>query len=336
MTTATPEPPAAARPRTHGPRTSGPRPAPARAAGPRPGPRAAGQQRRQARTAAAFIAPFAVLFAGMYLAPIGYTVYQSLFRVHHSGLGLSAPTTVFAGLSNYGTALDDPAFRGSLLRVLLIGIVQVPVMLVLALVLALLLDARTTLFKRFFRLAFFLPYALPGVIGAIMWSYLVAPGLSPITAAAHHLGLQLNLTSNALLAPTIGNMLTWGWTGYNMLIIYSALQAIPAELSEAAKMDGCSPLRIAWHIKIPMVRPALVLTTVFSVIGTAQLYNEPAILHNVAPNLSSDYTPIFAAYDQINANNFNAAAAESVILAVLAFALSFGFLKFMQRRGEAL
>jgi multiple sugar transport system permease protein len=284
--------------------------------------------RRRARTAAAFIAPFAVLFSGMYLAPIGYTVYQSLFRVHHSGLGLSAPTTVFA--------LGDPAFRGSLLRVLLIGIVQVPVMLLLALVLALLLDARSTLFKRFFRLAFFLPYALPGVIGAIMWSYLVAPGLSPITAAAHDFGLHLDLTSNALLAPTIGNMLTWGWTGYNMLIIYSALQAIPGELSEAATMDGCSPLRIAWHVKIPMVRPALVLTTVFSVIGTAQLYNEPAILHNVAPNLSSDYTPIFAAYDQINADNFNAAAAESVILAVLAFVLSFGFLKFMQRRGEAL
>jgi multiple sugar transport system permease protein len=285
--------------------------------------------RRRARTAAAFIAPFAVLFSGMYLAPIGYTVYQSLFRVHHSGLGLSAPTTVFAGLDNYATALGDPAFRGSLLRVLLIGIVQVPV-------LALLLDARSTLFKRFFRLAFFLPYALPGVIGAIMWSYLVAPGLSPITAAAHDFGLHLDLTSNALLAPTIGNMLTWGWTGYNMLIIYSALQAIPPELSEAARMDGCSPLRIAWHIKVPMVRPALVLTTVFSVIGTAQLYNEPAILHNVAPNLSSDYTPIFAAYDQINADNFNAAAAESVILAVLAFVLSFGFLKFMQRRGEAL
>jgi len=325
MTTATPEPPAAVRPRAG-------RPAPPPAAGP-------GRPRRlhrQARTAAAFIAPFTVLFTGMYLAPIGYTVYQSLFRVHHSGLGLSAPSTVFAGLGNYTAALGDPAFRGSLLRVLLIGIVQVPVMLLLALALALLLDARSTLFKRFFRLAFFLPYALPGVIGAIMWSYLVAPGLSPITAAAHHLGLHLDLTSDTLLAPTIGNMLTWGWTGYNMLIIYSALQAIPAELSEAATMDGCSPLRIAWHVKVPMVRPALVLTTVFSVIGTAQLYNEPAILHNVAPNLSSDYTPIFAAYDQINANNFNAAAAESVILAVLAFALSFGFLKFMQRRGEAL
>ncbi|MBY8889052.1 sugar ABC transporter permease [Streptomyces sp. PTM05] len=272
----------------------------------------------------------------MYLAPIGYTVYQSLFQEHRSGLGLSAPTKVFAGLANYRAALDDSGFRGSLLRVLLIGVVQVPVMLALSLTLALLLDARRTLFKRFFRLAFFLPYALPGVIGALMWSFLVAPGLSPITAAAHHVGLHLDLTSNSLLAPTIGNMLTWGWTGYNMLIIYSALQAIPPELSEAATMDGCSAFGIAWRIKIPLVRPALVLTTVFSIIGTAQLYNEPAILHNVAPNLSSDYTPIFAAYDAVDAGNFDYAATESVILALLAFVLSFGFLRLVQRRGAAL
>ncbi|MEZ0090363.1 carbohydrate ABC transporter permease [Streptacidiphilus sp. EB129] len=291
--------------------------------------------RRRSRTVALFLTPFAVLFAAVYLAPIGYTVYQSLFRQHHDGLGLSAPTQVFAGFANYTAALGDPAFRGSLLRVLLIGVVQVPLMLLFSLALALLLDARTTLFKRFFRLAFFLPYALPGVVGAIMWSYLVAPGLSPITAAAHHLGLHLDLTSNAMLAPTIGNMLTWGWTGYNMLIIYSALQAIPAELSEAATMDGCSAFGVAWRIKVPLVRPALVLTTVFSIIGTAQLYNEPAILQHVASNLNSSYTPIFAAYDAVDNNDFNTAATESVILAVLAFVLSFGFLKLVQRRGDA-
>ncbi|MFJ7249361.1 carbohydrate ABC transporter permease [Kitasatospora sp. NPDC098652] len=292
--------------------------------------------RHRARTVALFLGPFLLLFTALYLAPIGYTLYQSLFRMHRSGLGLSAPTQAFAGLGNYATALGDPAFRGSLLRVLLIGVVQVPVMLLLALVLALLLDAGSTMFKRFFRLAFFLPYALPGVVGAIMWSYLVAPGLSPITAAAHHLGLDLNLTSDGMLGATIGNMLTWGWTGYNMLIIHSALQAIPAELGEAARMDGCSAFGIAWRIKVPMIRPALVLTTVFSIIGTAQLYNEPAILHNVAPNLSSSYTPIYAAYNAVDANDFNLAATESVVLAVLAFALSFGFLKLVQRRGEAL
>ncbi|WP_104820523.1 carbohydrate ABC transporter permease [Kitasatospora sp. MMS16-BH015] len=291
---------------------------------------------RRARTAAAFLLPFAVLFALCYLAPIGWTVYQSLFKPHRDGLGLTPPTQTFAGLANYADALHDADFRGSLLRVLLIGVVQVPLMLGLALLLALLLDARSTLFKRFFRLAFFLPYALPGVVGALMWSYLVAPGLSPITAAAHTLGLHLDLTSDAMLAPTVGNMLTWAWTGYNMLIIHSALQAIPPELAEAARMDGCSAWRIAWHVKVPIVRPALVLTTVFSIIGTAQLYNEPAVLQHVAPNLSSSYTPIFAAYHAVDDNNFGYAATESVILALLAFVLSFGFLRLVQRKGAAL
>jgi multiple sugar transport system permease protein len=290
-------------------------------------------RRRSRRTALYFLAPFAVLFLGVYVAPIVYTVDQSLYKLHHSGLGLSAPTKTFAALGNYADAFHDAAFRGSLLRVLLIGVVQVPVMLGLALLLALLLDAKSTLFKRFFRLAYFLPYALPGVIGALMWSYLVAPGLSPITALARHLGWSLSLTSNTMLAPTIGNMLTWGWTGYNMLIIYSALQAIPPELPEAATVDGCSAWRFAWHVKIPMVRPALVLTTVFSIIGTAQLYNEPATLQAVAPNLGSTYTPIFAAYDSVANNDFPYAAAESVILALLALVLSFGFLRLVQRRG---
>ncbi|WP_042405093.1 carbohydrate ABC transporter permease [Streptacidiphilus carbonis] len=300
------------------------------------GPATSPHKRRQARTAAAFLLPFAALFAVAYAAPIGYTLYQSLFKMHRDGLGLSAPTKAFAGLGNYSDALHDPVFRGALLRVLLIGAVQVPVMLGLALGLALLLDAKGTLFKRFFRLAFFLPYALPGVVGALMWSYLVAPGLSPITSAAHAVGVHLDLTSGPMLAPTIGNMLTWGWTGYNMLIIYSALQAIPPELAEAARMDGCSAWGIAWHVKIPIVRPALVLTTVFSIIGTAQLYNEPAVLQHVAPNLSSNYTPIFAAYNAVNDNNFGYAATESVVLAALAFVLSFGFLKLVQRRGAAL
>ncbi|MGW6056699.1 carbohydrate ABC transporter permease [Streptomyces sp. NPDC055189] len=321
------------------PAAAAPAPAAARAAAPPAaarGGRPSRHGRRRARTARLFLLPFAALFAGLYLAPIGYTLYQSLYEQQRSGLGLTEPTTSFAGLGNYLTALGDEAFRGSLLRVLLIGAVQVPVMLGLSLGLALLLDARQTLFKRFFRLAYFLPYALPGVIGAIMWSFLVAPRLSPISAAAGSLGIDLDLTTDGMLAPVIGNMLTWGWTGYNMLIIYAALQAIPAELSEAARMDGCSAFAIAWRIKVPMVRPALVLTTVFSIIGTAQLYNEPAILHNVAPNLPSDYTPISAAYSAINAGDFNYAATQSVILALLTLVLSFGFLKFVQRRGAAL
>ncbi len=289
--------------------------------------------RRHTRSAVLFLAPFGVLFTAMMLAPIGYALYQSFFKLERSGLGLAPPTTVFAGLDNYVTALHDSRFMSSFLRIFVLGTVQVPVMLGLALLLALLLDSRAAVFKRTFRQIYFLPYALPGVIAAIMWSFLYEPSISPFTSALRHVGLEVNFLSDNLVLASTGNMITWAWTGFNMLIIYSALQAIPEELTEAAVMDGCSGWRVAWHVKIPAVRPALILTTVFSIIGTAQLYNEPAILNRVAPTVSSTYTPILAAKQSADINNYNYAATQSIILAVLTFVLSFGFLKFTQRKG---
>lgn len=287
---------------------------------------------RRAISAVGFLLPFGVLFAGLMIAPICYALYQSFFQLHRNGLGLSAPTASFAGLGNYVTALKDSVFTSSILRVLLLGIVQVPVMLLLALILALLLDARSTRFKRAFRLVYFLPYALPGVIAAIMWSFLYAPGVSPYASAIAHFGLHVNFLSGHMVIFSIGNMITWAWTGYNMLIIYSGLQAIPPELTEAAHMDGCRGWRLAWHVKIPLVRPALVLTTVFSIIGTTQLYNEPSILYRVAPTVTSSYTPILAAQHSADINNYNYSAAQSIILAVVTCVLSFGFLRFTQRK----
>ncbi|MFF0425412.1 carbohydrate ABC transporter permease [Streptomyces sp. NPDC004520] len=87
-------------------------------------------------------------------------------------------------------------------------------------------------------------------------------------------------------------MITWGWTGYNMLIIYSALQTIPAEVTEAAALDGCTGWRLARAVKTPLVRPALVLTTVFSTIGTAQLCTEPTVLVGARPGVDPRLSPV--------------------------------------------
>jgi multiple sugar transport system permease protein len=139
-----------------------------------------------------------------------------------------------------------------------------------------------------------------------------------------------------MLPYSIGNIMTWAWTGYNMLIIYSALRAIPTDVIEAARVDGCGEWRLAFTIKAPMVRPALVMTSVFSIIGTAQLYNEPVVLQHVAANLPSDYTPIMAAQQAVANNDYNYAGAQSIILAALVGALSFGFLRLAARRGTVL
>ena len=284
-----------------------------------------------------FLAPFGVLFTLFYLLPIGYAIYQSLLKVHVSGLGLGPGSTVteFAGLSNYTQVFTDPSFLQGVARVLLFGAVQIPVMLIFATLLALLLDSVTIRFRRFFRLAFFLPYGIPGVIAAILWSFLYLPGLSPVVAALHGMGFgTVNFLGSTSALWSIANIVTWEYTGYNMLIIYAALQAVPGELYEAGRIDGASEWTVSTRIKLPMVRGALVLTAVFSIIGTLQLFSEPQVLRAITSNISSTYTPNLLAYTEaFTANNPNYAAAVAVVLAVGTFILSFGFLRLVQRHG---
>ncbi|HLJ34780.1 MAG TPA: sugar ABC transporter permease [Ktedonobacteraceae bacterium] len=291
-------------------------------------------RRRRGLTPYLFLLPFGLLFLLFFIAPILYAIYQSLFRSQRSGLGLGAATIGFNGLNNYLQVIHDPDFYTGVGRVLLYGIVQVPIMLGLALLLALLLDSTVVRFKSFFRLALFVPYAIPGLIAALLWGYLYDPGLSPIVKGISTLGLGAPdfLGPNTVLW-SIANIATWAWTGYNMLIIFAALQAIPTEIYESARIDGASGWHIAWHIKIPLAAPALILTCIFSIIGTLQLFNEPQVLSTISNNISTSYTPnLYAYYTAFSNNNYYYAAAISVVLALVTCVLSFGFLRITQRQ----
>ena len=276
-----------------------------------------------------FILPFGVLFLLFFLIPIVYAFYQSVFRFQRTGLGLSGAKVGFSGLNNYVSVFSDAKFYSSIGRMLLYGVVQVPIMLVLALALALLLDSAVVRFKPFFRLAFFVPYAVPGIIAALLWGYLYDPALSPIVKGLQTLNLPApDFLGYSTVLWSIANIAIWAWTGYNMLIIFAALQAIPGEIYESARMDGCSGLYIAWYIKIPLVAPALVLTGVFSIIGTLQLFAEPQVLQAISNNISTSFTPVLYAYNAAFAyNNYYYAAALSVVLALVTFVFSFGFLR---------
>jgi multiple sugar transport system permease protein len=119
-----------------------------------------------------------------------------------------------------------------------------------------------------------------------------------------------------------------------MLIIYAALQAVPGDLRSAALVDGANERQFAWHVKLPLIRPALVLTIVFSIIGSLQLFNEPAILQQIAPRtIHSAYTPNLYAYNLAFVNQeYNYSAAVSFVLGIVVFILSYGFMIRANRR----
>ena len=218
------------------------------------------------------------------LGPVILAVVQSFTRINRAGLfGEKGVTGDFAGFANYAQALSDSNFLSAIGRVLLFGVVQVPVMTVFATILALLLESASARWPSFFRAAYFLPYGIPGVIATILWSFLYVPGLSPIIDIGKLVGLDIDFLGPNAVLWSIANIVTWTYTGYNMLIIIAQLKSIPSEIYEAAKVDGASPLRIAASIQLPLIRPALILSVVFSIIGTLQLFVEPLVLqHGVA------------------------------------------------------
>lgn len=295
-------------------------------------------QRSASRTRAlipwGFLAPFLALFVLCFVLPILYAVHQSFLQVRRHGLfGEEGRETVFAGFDNYALALGQDTFVDSIVRVLLFGVVQVPVMLGFALVLALLLESASALWPGLFRAVYFMPYGVPGVVASLLWGYLYTPGLSPIIDVAGLVGLEPDLLGPDTVLWSIANIITWLFIGYNMLILIAQLKTVPAELYESARIDGAGPLQIAWRIQIPLIRPALVLTTVFSIIGTLQLFAEPQIISKFTVNIDSAYTPNMAAYTSaFTGNDYNVAAAQSVIVALTAFVLSFGLLRSVNRK----
>lgn len=292
--------------------------------------------RSQRWKGAAFTVPFQLGFVFLYLIPIGYAVYQSLYREHQSGLGLGGATEQFSGLANYRQGLTDSAFLHSVLRVLLFACVQIPVMLLISLLLALFLDALSSRVAGRFRILLLVPYMIPGVVAAIVWINLYSPDVGPLTPLGKVFGLTWNFFAPSMVWPSIGNLLTWHGIGYNMVIIYSALQAVPRELFEAARLDGASEPRIALSIKVPYVRGALVLTGMLSIIQMLQIFNEPALFRNVTPQTVGDsFTPIMVIYNQaFNAGNYHYAAALSVLLALILGVASFLFYRLTAREAD--
>ncbi|MEV6104505.1 sugar ABC transporter permease [Streptomyces sp. NPDC051940] len=279
----------------------------------------------------AFLLPAGALFVLFFALPIGYAIYLSLRKVEVKGLGLGkgSRSETWAGLSNYSAAFHDSELLHGALRVLGYGLIVIPVMLGLALVFALMLDAERVRGASFSRLVIFLPYAIPGVVAATLWGFLYLPDVSPLHWALRELGLpEPDLLDGGPLYLALSNIAVWGGTGFNMIVIYTALRAIPAEVYEAARLDGCSQLQTALRIKIPMVAPSLVLTFFFSVIATLQVFNEPMTIKPLTNAMSTTWSPLMKVYSDAFVNgDIYSAAASAVLIALVTLVLSFTFLK---------
>ncbi|GLW03114.1 carbohydrate ABC transporter permease [Streptomyces lavendulae] len=294
-----------------------PLPAPAKAVSP---PRSRSRGRRNALVGWGFAGPFAAVFTLVFLAPIGYAFYLSLMRDRLIG------GTSFVGAGNYAQALSDARFWEGAARVGLFLLVQVPLMLGIALLVALAIDGGRLYGKAFFRVAVFLPYAVPAVVASLMWGFIYGARFGLVGNLNDVFGLALpDPLSPSLVLASIGNVVTWEFVGYNTLIFYAALKVVPRSLYEAAAIDGAGEWRIVTAIKLPAIRSAVVIAAIFSIIGSFQLFNEPDIMQNLAPNaITSDYTPNLYTYSLAFAGQqHNYAATVAIVMGVFTAVIAY-------------
>ncbi len=267
-----------------------------------------------------FMWPFAVVFVFVFIVPIVYAVYISFFKKQMIG------GTKFVGFENYARLLGDGQFWSSVGRVALFTCVQVPIMLCLSALMALALDSMKLHGTRFFRISTFLPYAVPAVVSTLIWGFVYGAKYGLVGSLNDFLGTDIDVLAPSVLLASIGNIVTWEFTGYNMLIFYSSLSTIPHSLYEAASIDGASEWQIVKSIKLPELRGSLAITVIFSIIGSFQLFNEPSILQNMVPcnAITTYYTPNMYAYNlSFSGNQSNYAAALAIVMAVITMAIAY-------------
>jgi len=276
------------------------------------------------------VAPFLALFAVFFVAPLAYSLVLSL---------KAGGTGQFAGLLNFRSVLSDGEYWGGVQRMVYFGVIQVTAMIGLGLILALYLDSRYCVGRRVFALIYFLPYAVPGVIAAIMWAFLLEPDLDSTLNVPHDLGLTsgpVQPLDYRLALYAIMLIVTWEFAGYNMTILLTSLTSVPRTIIEAARIDGSSELGIALRIKFPLIRRTVVFTVILSIIGTLQLFNEPVLLNDIA-SIGTSYTPNQIIYNTaFTFGNESLAAAQSLVLAVITIVATVAFYGIVRRRADPL
>lgn len=237
---------------------------------------------RQQGAGLAFVSPYFLVFAVFGLFPLVYTAWVSMHE-----WTLLAGKVEFIGLANYRELFGDSSFWRALVNTFGIFLLATIPQLVLATVLAQMLNTQLRA-RTLWRMGVLLPnvasVAAVGIIFGLIFArdYGIANwmlglvGIDTIDWRAHRWSSWI----------AIATMVDWRWTGYNALILLAALQSVPKELYEAAKIDGASAWRQFWSITVPMLRPTLIFVTIVATIGGIQLFTEP-LLFNPGANAIS-------------------------------------------------
>ena len=279
-----------------------------------------------------YLAPATILIFIMSFWPIIQAVITSFKTGSSANMQWANPFAY-----NYTRMFQDAVFKRSIGNTFLYLIIEVPIMLVLAILLAQLLNNKHLKFKGFFRTCVFLPCATSLVSYALIFKSLFATQglINTILVKLGILESNFNFLGTGWSAKIIIIVaLIWRWTGYNMVFFLAGLQNIEYSVYEAAKIDGASGWRTFWSITVPLLRPTIVMTTIMSINGTLQLFDESVNLTKGGPanaTITMSHYIYNGSFGE-GVANFGYASAMSVVVFIMVAILAFINLKVGDKR----
>ncbi len=309
-------------------------PAPQRDAGPN-GWGVDRRRRRRPRSSAwveaSMVVPALVVFVGLLVVPVGYAVFYSF--TDYNGFPTQTPEVV--GLDNYVRLFESTDVRGSMVVTAIVAVAGSLVVNAAALGLALLLW-RTTRFTAFARVVMFYPHVLSLIVVGFLWSAILGPQGAINSLLGAWGGSAMPFLSNETWAlVTLIGVIAWAQFGVQLLIYLAGLQVVPAELLEAARMDGANRWQAFRHVTWPALAPSVTVALVTSMISLLKTYDVVVSLTGGGPAGSTKTFAYQILAVEFPKRQVGLASAEAVVLILVAAVLAFGVLAMRRRHDQA-
>ena len=282
-----------------------------------------------------FLAPYLVLFLTFVVAPIIFGFYISLHLYDYT-----LPGRPFVGAENYldlvtPGSLTFGVFWNAMQATAIFTVFSVPLLLVLPLMIALVMNRKFP-GRDVFRAVYFAPYVLGVAVIAVLWRYLLDRNFGLVNYYLGKLGLPDEIawltTLPAAWVALVG-VTVWWTLGFNAVIYLAGLQDIPAELYEAASMDGANRWQQFWNVTVPGLRPVLAFVTMVTIIASANMFGQAYLMTQGGPGRETRTAIYQIAETGLRNYQMGAAAAMSYVLTLFLIVLSVGvFWLFRERR----
>lgn len=276
------------------------------------------------------VLPGMLLFFLFVLVPIAQSFYFSFYR--WNGFG---PPETFWELRNFEQLFSHNAFHAAIWHTLALIALSLGIQLPLAMGLALLVGRGSLPGRRFFRLMLFVPYVFSEIITAIIWRYVFDPnsGLVNVVLGSLIPGYEPIswLAEQYVIIFALFFVLTWKYFGFYMILYMAALQGIPSDLEDAARIDGANERQVLWNVTLPMVGPTIRLTIYLSVLGAIQQFVIVWVMTQGGPVNYSETLGTYVYKYGIQRGQLGYGSAVAVVLFVITFAFSLAYQFFVLR-----